>query len=279
MDLLDVLNGNLVPNKKIPRSQIYADGIFETIAVYKSKVLWFQKHYQRFMRGIRTLKYELPEGFSENSLKTQIEELLQINKVQYGRIRILCTRKDGGLFYPMENEVNILIQTFPLKEIYAWKNDGIKVGVYHEILLYPSVLKQFKNCNALPYVLAAQDAYAHHLDDNILLSYQNQLAELSNSNLFFVKKHQLYTPDLNTGCLQGTMRENIIELAEKLYIPFKKSSITVEELHEVTEIFATNAIHGIVPIRFVQGISKTFSTSHNEITRLLYEELLKSIHE
>ncbi|GIV43217.1 MAG: hypothetical protein KatS3mg035_0340 [Bacteroidia bacterium] len=75
------------------------------------------------------------------------------------------------------------------------------------------------------------------------------------------------------------MRECILELAEKLNIPTQKNSLSIEDLHEVTEIFATNAIHSIVPIRFVQGVSKTFSTSHNEITRLLYEELLKLIHE
>lgn len=277
MDLYDALNGNLVPHKKVPRSQIYADGIFETIGIYNRKILWFSKHYQRFMRGVRTLKYELPEGFSETYLKSQVQDLIQLNQIQNGKVRILCTRKEGGLYYPTVNQVNLLIQTFPLDEIYTWKNEGIKVGIYNQILLYPSVLKQFKNCNALPYVLAAHDAYSKQLNDNILLSYQNQIAELSNSNIFFVKKHQLYTPDLNTGCLQGIMRENIIEIAEKLYIPFKKESISPEELYEVTEIFATNAIQGIVPIRYIQGISKTFSTSHNEITRLLYEELLKSI--
>lgn len=277
MEIFDALNGNLVPQKKVPRSQIYADGIFETLAVYKGKILWFQKHFQRFMRGVRTLKYQLPEDFSENLLKSQIYDLIQVNNLYNGRVRILCTRKDGGLFYPIDNEVNILIQTFPLKEIYAWKNEGIKVGIFDQILLYPTILKQFKNCNALPYVLAAHDAYSKNLDDNILLSYQNQISELSNSNIFFVKNNQLYTPDLNCGCLQGTMRETLIELAEKLYVPIKKASISVEELYEVTEIFATNAIHGIVPIRFVQGISKTFSTSYNEITRLLYEELLKTI--
>ncbi len=276
MEIFDALNGNLISHKKVPRSQIYADGIFETIAVYKSKILWFQKHFQRFMRGVRTLKYELPEGFSDNVLKSQIQDLIQLNNIQNGRVRVLCSRKEGGLFYPMDNEVNILIQTFPLKEIYAWKNEGIKVGIFDQILLYPTLLKQFKNCNSLPYVLAAHDAFSRQLDDNILLSYQNQISELSNSNLFFVMKNQLFTPDLNTGCLQGTMRETILEFAEKLFIPTKKDSISVEGLHEVTEIFATNAIHGIVPIRFVQGVSKTFSTSHNEITRLLYEELLKA---
>ncbi len=277
MELLDALNGNLVTHKKVPRSQIYGDGIFETIAVYNHQILWFSKHYQRFMRGVRILKYELPEGFSENALKSQIQDLIQLNQVPFGRVRILCTRKDGGLYYPTDNQVNILIQTLPAKEVYAWKKEGIKVGIYRAILLYPSILKQFKNCNALPYVLAAQEAIAFNLDDNVLLSYQNEIAELSSSNLFFVKNHQLYTPDLQTGCLQGIMRENIMELAQKLYIPLKKESITVEQLYEVTELFATNAIHGIVPIRFVQGISKTFSTAHNEITRLLYEELRKFI--
>ncbi|GIV43218.1 MAG: hypothetical protein KatS3mg035_0341 [Bacteroidia bacterium] len=191
MQIFDALNGNLISHQNIPRSQIYADGILETIAVYKSKILWFSKHFQRLMRGIRTLKYQLPEDFSENSLKSQIQDLIQVNNIQNGRIRILCTRKNGGLFNPTNNEVDILIQTFPLKEVYAWKNEGIKVGIFPTLLLYPTVLKQFKNCNALPYVLAAQDAHSRHLDDNILLSYKNEIAELSSSNLFFVKKKSI----------------------------------------------------------------------------------------
>ena len=277
MKYLDALNGNLVPHINVPRSQIYADGIFETIAVYQGKILWFSKHFQRLMRGIRTLKYELPEDFSENSLKTQIQDLLQVNQIHIGRVRILCLRKDGGFYSPITEQSDILIQTFPLMEIYAWKNDGIKVGVFDQVLLFPTILKRFKSCNALPYVLAAQEAHSLHLDDCILLSYQNKIAELSASNLFFVKNYELFTPDLNTGCVQGIMRENLFEFAEKLNIKLHKSFITLDHLNDFTEIFATNAIHGIVPIRYVQGISKTFSTSHNEVTRAIYKELMKSI--
>ena len=279
MEQFDVLNGNLIPHHKISRSQLYADGIFETIAVYNGKIMHFTRHYQRLMRGVRTLKYVLPEDCSENTLKTQIQELLQLHSIQMGRVRILCTRLDGGHYYPSTNEVNLLIQVFSFPHVYSWKNEGIKVGIFNQILLFPTVLKEFKNCNALPYVLAAQDAISLNLDDNILLSHEKKIAELSSSNLFFVKNHQLFTPDSNSGCLHGTMREVIMDLAAKNHIPLTKGSFDLQELHEFTEIFATNAIHGIVPIRFVQGISKTFTTSHNEITRFLYQQLLKLTEE
>lgn len=278
MLLYDAFDGQLEFQRTLSRSELYGDGLFETIAIYQGKPLWFSRHYQRLMRGIRTLKYELPEGFSETYLRTQCEQLIALNGITNGRIRIYISRQPGGYYQPTTQHAHWLVQTFPLDNLLQWNETGIKAGIFDAIPLFPTLLKSFKSCNSLVYVLAAQEARQFHWDDCILLSHEKKLAELTASNLFWVQNDKLFTPDVSTGCIPGILREVLMEIAEKNRIPVEKTNAPVETLLHATEIFATNVIHGIVPIRFVHTLSKTFSTQHNHFTRFLYEQLMNSIH-
>lgn len=226
------------------------------------------------------MKYLLPEEWNENFLLQQCKDLVEMNNIDFGKIRIWIGRKDSGNYLPETNQIDFLIQAFPLETLH-WKPDGIKCGVFQQMKLHESPLQEFKNGNSIPYVLAAIEAKSLHLDDMILLSSQNQISELTSSNLFFVLDGKLCTPDLASGCKTGVLREWILENVNHFGVKIEKKSIFPSQLNEVTEIFATNVIKGIVPIRYVQGVSKTFTTTHNEITRYLYDKMIeyaKSVH-
>ena len=106
-------------------------------------------------------------------------------------------------------------------------------------------LSNYKTKNGLMYVMAAIAAREKNLDDLLLSNEKGGILESSNSNLFVVSNGVLYTPSLDEGCLAGTMRMQVINLAIHHGIKVYECTILPQNLLAADEIFLTNAIRGI----------------------------------
>ena len=95
------------------------------------------------------------------------------------------------------------------------------------------------------YVLAAVTASENNLDDLFILNEKSEIIESSNSNIFFLKDEVLQTPPLNSGCIQGVMRTEVIRAATDLGINVLESNIYKEDIEKSREIFLSNVISGI----------------------------------
>jgi branched-chain amino acid aminotransferase len=107
----------------------------------------------------------------------------------------------------------------------------------------------FKTTNAYFYVNAIIDAKQKGLGDNLLVNEKNNIIESTNSNFFIVSNGVLYTPPLSSGCVGGTMRMKVINLALENGIKVYESSITAGHLLSCDEIILTNAIQGVKWVR------------------------------
>jgi branched-chain amino acid aminotransferase len=107
-------------------------------------------------------------------------------------------------------------------------------------------LSNFKTKNGLLYVMTAIAAKEKNIDDLLLINEKDAIIESSNSNIFVVSNGVLYTPGLEEGCLAGTMRMQVINLAISHGIKVYECSILPQNLLAADEIFLTNAIRGIV---------------------------------
>lgn len=93
--------------------------------------------------------------------------------------------------------------------------------------------------------MAALYAQEHDLDDVILQNDKFEIIEGTSSNLFIVSNGVLYTPGLDSGCVGGTMRMQLINLAIKNNIRVYESNIAPSNLLVADEVFFSNAISGI----------------------------------
>jgi branched-chain amino acid aminotransferase len=75
--------------------------------------------------------------------------------------------------------------------------------------------------------------------------YRGNILETSSCNLFIVSNGVLYTPGLAEGCIAGTMRMQVINLAIQNGIKVYECAILPQHLLAADEIFLTNAIRGI----------------------------------
>ena len=79
-------NGTITNDNKLSinnRGYRYGDGLFETIKVVNSKIIFWEDHYFRLMASMRILRMEIPMNFTMEYLEGQIILLpLKILKMQ-----------------------------------------------------------------------------------------------------------------------------------------------------------------------------------------------------
>ncbi|WP_289460258.1 aminotransferase class IV, partial [Klebsiella pneumoniae] len=93
-------------------------------------------------------------------------------------------------------------------------------------------------------------------------------------NIFLVKKSKIYTPSLSEGCVEGVMRKQIINIANKLNMEvFDNGFMTPDDIPLADEFFLTNAINGIQWVvgykqkRFFNKIAIELINKLNEIVQ------------
>lgn len=249
------------------RSFRYGDAIFESIRIVNGKAFGLDAHFNRLQHGLKTLHINLPEGFSLLFLKEKIDELIEKNQIKEGgRCRLTIYRANGGFFSPSSREGLYAIEIEPLLANYFELNEiGLSADLYPDIRKQVNKMSQLKTANGLLYILAALYAQEHELDECILQNNKFEIIEATSSNLFIVSNGVLYTPDLQSGCVGGTMRMQIINLAIKNGISVYESNVTPSNLLVADEVLLTNAISGI---RWV-GSYKTKRYFHNTAQKLV----------
>lgn len=268
-------NDEILPND-VPtihtgnRGYLYGDGVFESVRILGGQPLNLENHIKRMLEGARRIKMRPPSYFDISFFEERILTLLQkCGITEGGRCRIHLDRVAGGAYFPDSNEATFFIEVYPLNyDGFQLNQKGLEVDIYTEYKKPKCPLSNFKTKNGLLYVLASIAAKEKGLDDYLITNDTGSIIEASASNLFVVSNGVLYTPGLDEGCLAGTMRMQIINLALENRIKVYECTIMPQNLLVADEIFLTNALHGI---QWVQGYrtKRYFNNMSKNLTELL----------
>ena len=287
-DLFVNNNGAVIPNKGATiaagnRSYLYGDGLFESIRILNGKPINMVNHFNRMVEGAKAIKMRFPTFFTVEFFEDKVNELIALSNIKEGgKCRISLDRALGGTYIPETNEISYFIEVYPYESNYFELNSkGYEVDIYREIKKQKNFLSNFKTKNGLLYVMAAIAAKEKGLDDYLLINEKDAVIESSNSNLFVVSNGVLYTPSLEDGCLAGTMRMQVINIALTHGIKVYECAILPQNLLAADEIFLTNAIRGII---WVGGYrtKRYFNTLGRKIQSFLndyWENQLEDIEE
>lgn len=226
----------------------YGDGFFETMHANGLKTQFLADHYQRIIKAAAILEMELPDFFSLEFFDRQISGLLSRNKLfQAARVKAVFVRAGAGLYKPEQNTAAVFIEAkFLGKGPYELPQQGFVLGIYDTIPKPKLPYLQVKSLNAQIYVLAALFAQKHSFNDVLLVSDNKYLIEATSSNLFAIRGNELFTPSLKLGPVEGIMRKQILEIASELSFQVNDDAfLLAEDLHQMDEIFLTNAVSGI----------------------------------
>jgi branched-chain amino acid aminotransferase len=153
---------------------------------------------------------------------------------------------------------------------YFLNSKGLIMDIFTDLPKPTNYLSNIKTCNSLIYVMAGLYKTQNKLDDIFLLNQGGFLCEAGSSNIFIWYQKHLYTPALSEGCVEGVMRQVIINLAKQINIPLTEAQISPDILYEADEVFLTNASRGIQSVMGF-GVRRYF----NEVSKVLIDELNK----
>ncbi len=250
----------------------YGDSLFETIHCNGTQIQFLDEHIERLQLGMNQLRMDIPDHFYE-TIEKNIKSLITKNKSFLGtRIRLSIFRNSGGLYTPKTNRISYLLESSKLEDPrYFLNKKGLKIGLFDTYKKTSNSLSAFKTGNSLPFILAGLHKSEMKWDDCLLINERQNLVESVSSNLFVVKDGILFTPSLESGAVNGIMREQIIQIALDLGITVYDDCIMKpEQLMEADEIFLTNAIVGI---RWVVAYGER--RYFNRSAKVLIEELNK----
>lgn len=172
----------------------------------------------------------------------------------------------NGLYTPEKNEAEVVISAEPQKETSTIIE---KADLAETVRTTFSSYSFFKGPNSLQYVLAGIEKKQRNLDEIILLSSEGFVSECLAANIFWVKNDKVYTPAIETGCVAGIMRENLLRLFQAENIPFHEGKFLPEEFLNAETVFTTNASG----IKVIQKIGNQTFETNSEILHLVQKIL------
>jgi len=252
------LNGQALDNlpellEQAQRALYYGDALFETLRVFDRHLPFLNRHWDRLASGMRLIGFEFPDYWDAVFFDTQIRRISPPN----ARVRLTVWRSPGGRYAPMNNVPQFLITAEGLPAaILEWPEFGLELGVCESVCLPVDEFSNLKTLNAPRYTAAAREAKVKDWDDALVLNSYNRICESTSSNVFWWEGDRLCTVPLSEGCVAGVFRSFLIETTRDLGIPVMEKVATPETLLAAGEIFLTNAVRGIVPVRIFAGQSR-----------------------
>ncbi len=246
-------NGTLTPEnqnlfKPGNRAFLYADRIFETILYQNGRLLFWEDHYFRMMGGACILRMDIPIHLNMDFLEEEILKTIDSCNLRSSsvRVRLSIHRVDGGLYLPEENTFKYLIEANKIDgDSYTLNTNGLVLDVFHDHLKPKQALSNFKGGNAIISVLSSIYAKENDLNESIILNSESNICETTASNIFVISDKTIYTPPLDSGCVDGIIRKNIVDKASSWGYTLEEKDMKTFELITAEELFLTNSIRGI----------------------------------
>jgi 4-amino-4-deoxychorismate lyase len=112
-------------------------------------------------------------------------------------------------------------------------------------------LAGIKHLNRLEQVLAQAEWHDVSIDEGLMLDTEGELVCGTASNVFLVREGMLLTPDLRYCGVRGVMRGQVLRAAGQLGIAVSEEPLWPHDVEAAEEVFLTNAVRGIRPVRIL----------------------------
>jgi branched-subunit amino acid aminotransferase/4-amino-4-deoxychorismate lyase len=241
----------------------YGRGVFTSLAIYNQKPFQWEKHWRRLVENAAKIKLNISD-FSEIEIKNALFETINQNKIENARARITFFDESASGVWSFETnrKTSVLITT---ADFIKSKNDfHLTVSPFR--VNSKSPLINIKSCNYLENVLALENSKENDFSEAVRVNERGEIVSACMANIFWIKDGEIYTPALETGCLDGTTRSFVINLANEIGFEIIFIKTTLEELLEADEVFLTSAGISVASVKKID--EKNFD---NKITAKLQE--------
>jgi 4-amino-4-deoxychorismate lyase len=251
------VNGDIVKKEDavispFDHGYMYGLGLFETFRIYNGHPFLLDDHLERLNAGLRELLID--KQFTRPEVMAVLEQLLKVNKLTNAYVR---WNVSAGI-----DELGLNTQTYenPTVICYMKPIEGAGATIEKEAVILnirrntPEGKYRLKSHHYLNCILGKREIGNDPRIEGIFLTKDDYVAEGIVSNIFWVKNETVYTPSLYTGILNGVTRQFVMTLAKKAGFEVVEGLFTKMDLLSSDEVFVTNSIQEIVPIRQIHDV-------------------------
>jgi len=256
----------------LDRGLHYGDGLFETIACVDGRPRLLERHLQRLAAGGERLGLHLGDGAE---LAREVRELA--TDTASAVVKLLLTR---GVSVARGYAPSGAEHTLRIALRYAWPGvdpeqagQGVRVRRATLRLGENPALAGIKHCNRLEQVLARRECSDPDIAEALLFSGSGALVSGTMSNVFLVRGSQVLTPCIDRCGVAGVMRGLVLEIAGEAGISAEERRLDAADLAAAEELFLTNALTGIRPVRELDGTGVALGPVTRRLQALLAARL------
>jgi len=257
-------------------------GVFETMRAVRGRVALLDEHLKRLKKGLRVTGIA---PYSDSRMRRIIKKVLEANHLSDARLRLMVWttradqndrhRADQDDRHKGERHAAVMATTYPARQ------KGRAVKGYSAVISPVQAQRtppqqRIKSLKYARFLKAFEDAAAKGYDEALLLNREGYLCEGSRTNIFFVAKGKIFTPELKAGCLNGIMRQWVMRFSKDTGFPVGEVRARPRDVACAQEAFLTNAVIGVAPLVKLNG-RMIGPGRPGPITRRLRRGYLKSL--
>jgi 4-amino-4-deoxychorismate lyase len=245
----------------------YGDGVFTTLRVRDGAAALWEAHVARLIAGCRHLGIALPDAAQLHAEAQRV-----CAGAARGVLKIIITRGVGGRGYapPSPASPTRIVALYPWPEFPAthW-TAGVAVRVNTMRLGRNPMLAGIKHLNRLEQVLARAEWDGAAIAEGLMLDEHDQVIEATAANVFVVRDGEVLTPRLNECGVAGVLRALVMELVQAAGLRVREYPLNLDAVRSADEIFLTNSVIGVWPVRELDTIAKSIGPVTRRIVALL----------
>ncbi|MGR5119251.1 aminodeoxychorismate lyase [Vibrio astriarenae] len=250
------------------RSFQYGDGVFTTLLVKDQKLIHWDAHQQRLIAGLTRLHITPPDwhlvsAWIGSALKCAPSDSLS-------GIKVHISRGSGGRGYSPLGCQNTLVTvsgfTYPTHYL-QWFEQGVELGICQQRLGINPLLAGIKHNNRLEQVLLKSEMDQAGFADGIVCDLDGYVTETTMANLIWRKGECLFSPKIDRAGVEGTARNYMLARAADLGLSIELGRYKMQSLLEADEVYITNAVLGIAPVRKIEEHAFSFSNLAEQLRK------------
>jgi branched-chain amino acid aminotransferase len=247
-------NDALLPIEKVRLSPGQAGlicgwGIFTTLRISRGEAFAYERHWRRLEKDANITHIPMP--YTAAKVRVHLHEVIRANRVTEGCARIYLVYNSVGFWQSDEkySQVDLIIYTAGLPE----HRETVRLAVREHGRHAASPLAGVKTISWLNNVWAIAEAVKDGFDEVVMLNERGEVTECTSANIFVVRGEKVFTPPLNSGCLEGVTRGILMEIAPEAGVSVLEQSLRPEDLNSADEVFISSTNRNLISASEVAG--------------------------
>lgn len=224
-------------------------GLFTTLRIARGEAFAYERHWRRLEKDAAII--HLPMPYSAAKVRVHLHEAIRANRVSEGCARIYLVHNHVGFWRSDEGhpDVDLIITTADMPEYREPARLALREHGRHAA----SALCSVKTTSWLDNVWSLGEAVREGVDEVLLLNERGEVAECTSANIFAVKDGKVFTPPLNSGCLEGVTRGILVEIAPEAGVPLVQQTLRPEDLYSADEVFISSTNRNFLSVCEIAG--------------------------